>query len=682
MGRQLWEILAVAAGIAAAWYGGKAFGLLILPGTPSTLTAWVVGGFLLLLVTARGLSMVGEALFGDGAAPSTSTPARRIRGWAAVVPLHLFVFVVWFIGYDWITSFFRPGWVRYQGTPRHVIEASGVLLVWFGVALWKWGDVVHALKGWLGRSGEFVRRVFRSSKAGQGGSARFAGLLAEWANVWKPGRILLGKSIYDPALRVGIDDNRHMLTIASSAAGKGRSALIPNLLSWPHSALVIDPKGTNAVVTAARRGKGGGRVEKGMGHKVYVLNPFGVHDGKPGMPAGVRFNPLAVIDPNARTVFEDIDMIAEALVVPGKGDAHWDDSAKGLLRGLIAHAVTMDSVGAHLGLVRDMLTQPGGPPVKSMMENSGAAGIAREVASQLLAASDREAASIVSTAIRHTDWLASPALREALSESDFDIFDMKRDPVTIYLVLPPEYLHTHARFLRLFVNLAVRVASKGGKGDQPILFMLDEFYSLGRLDSLAKAAANIRSYGVRLWPIVQNLSQLVELYGNNWHGFWANAGQVQIFSANDKATEEHAAHQLGMAMVYANVSGETVPVGRAMLRDPQELAREISRESGRQIVFREGSDPLLLHRLNYDEAFRRSEFNPDPDHKEAPSIFERVRSKFGGRAPEREEGAAARSSGASRTAARGKATGRSLLPVAVRSMFSGKDAGKEGRDER
>ena len=233
----------------------------------------------------------------------------------------------------------------------------------------------------------------------------------------------------------------------------------------------------------------------------------------------------------------------------------------------------------------------------------------------MLAASDKDMGSILSTAIQQTDWLSSKAMRDAVAGSDFDFMDLKRKPTTIYLILPLEYLDTHARFLRLFVNVAVKAATIGGASRVPLLFLLDEFYSLGPLQSLAKAAANIRSYGVRLWPIVQNLGQLAEHYPENWQGFLANSAFVQFFAVNDKTTMDYAASRLGKRVLMTRgPDGKKTPAAVAELRTGEELARETGRDAGRALVLVEGSDPLIVKRLNYDEAYPKTAFNPDPDH--------------------------------------------------------------------
>src|SRR5271166_5979410 len=92
-------------------------------------------------------------------------------------------------------------------------------------------------------------------------SGRERALFARWltpaeltGDQWQPqGGLLLGRR---QSRWIGWRDDRHVLTIAGSRAGKGVSLIIPNLLFYPGSALVIDPKGENARITAGRRGKG------------------------------------------------------------------------------------------------------------------------------------------------------------------------------------------------------------------------------------------------------------------------------------------------------------------------------------------------------------------------------------------------------------------------------------------
>ena len=69
---------------------------------------------------------------------------------------------------------------------------------------------------------------------------------------YRRGRFYLGVSPFWKR-PIGIDSDRHAITIAGSRAGKGAAVMIPNLLRWPHNALVIDPKGEAAEATARKR---------------------------------------------------------------------------------------------------------------------------------------------------------------------------------------------------------------------------------------------------------------------------------------------------------------------------------------------------------------------------------------------------------------------------------------------
>ncbi|WP_096703523.1 type IV secretory system conjugative DNA transfer family protein [Magnetospirillum sp. 15-1] len=153
---------------------------------------------------------------------------------------------------------------------------------------------------------------------------------------------------------LGLDDDRHFVTIAGSRSGKGTSAIIPNLCLYPGSVVCLDPKGENATLTAARRG-GGAEGCEGMGQPVFVLDPFGVADVPDELRAGL--NPLALLDPDSPSVVNDAELLAEGLVVStDPRDAHWDESARNFIKGLILHLVaTMDNPS--LFTLRRFLTQ-------------------------------------------------------------------------------------------------------------------------------------------------------------------------------------------------------------------------------------------------------------------------------------------------------------------------------------
>ena len=147
---------------------------------------------------------------------------------------------------------------------------------------------------------------------------------------------------------------RHLLTVAPTRAGKGVSTIIPNLLMYQGSALVIDPKGENAMITAPRRGKGDGRGIQGLGQTVHVVDPWGISR----LPASC-FNPLDWLRPDDPDISENAMILADAIVSPqaGSNDSFWDEEAKALLMGLLLWVALDDDEQDNrtLGRVRDII---------------------------------------------------------------------------------------------------------------------------------------------------------------------------------------------------------------------------------------------------------------------------------------------------------------------------------------
>ena len=436
--------------------------------------------------------------------------------------------------------------------------------------------------------------------------------------------ILLGASMFD---RNGWSESGMiacMMTVAGTRRReKAAASIIPNLLTYPGSVYCQDFKGQNAAVTAQRR--------RDMGQAVHILDPMGRAGER--RAASIRWQ---MLDPEARDYVEQIDAIVDALVIGGDDkNRFWDDAARTLIAGLIDYVVRRDSDGEFvpprrsgwrmsmsknektLGAVRDLLTRSGRA---AALRDGGSRrpGCQRggRCSSQ---AAEETVGGIMANALGHTKFLDSRGMRDMLSGSDFSALDLNKGNTTVYFVLPPEYLAVHQRALRLVVNTFLAAAAKGRKGKHPTLYILDEFYSLGTLRIMTKAAAIMRGYGVRMCLDRPEPDAAVELYPRNWETFFANAAQVQIFGVNDKAGADYVSARLGNRCAGASArrrrsraSGEWEPAGASRLRDGTEVGRSTSRESGLQIVLNEGGDPFLLRRTPYDKMFTASQYGRDP----------------------------------------------------------------------
>ena len=339
------------------------------------------------------------------------------------------------------------------------------------------------------------------------------------------------------------DGPAHLITLAPTRAGKGVGTVIPNLLAVERSVLVIDPKGENARIAGEARQRFG---------TVHVLDPFEVS----GHPSAC-YNPLDRLTPDSLDLGEDAASLTEALVMDPAGqvqEAHWNEEAKAILGGLIMFCVCHeDSDRRSLATVREYLTLP---PEKlrallELMQDSDAAGgLISRAANRFLGKADREAASVLSNAQRHTHFPDSPRIARCLARSDFAFSDLRHRITSVFLVLPPNRMDAYSRWLRLLVSqalqdiardaevsatLAAPVDAQGASQRlfTPTLFLLDEFAALGRLEAVERAMGLMAGYGLQLWPILQDMSQLKDLYSDRANTFIANAGVQQVFGVND-----------------------------------------------------------------------------------------------------------------------------------------------------
>lgn len=415
---------------------------------------------------------------------------------------------------------------------------------------------------------------------------------------YKAGYLYLGVT---PLLRrpVGVKTERHAITIAGAGAGKGACVIIPNLKRWRGNALIVDPKGEAAEATASHRAA--------MGQAVHVLDPFG--SAKVPDRFKASYNPLASLDPKSPTIKEDIEAISDGIVMrPDPKASHWDDGAQAILSGLIAYAV-LKLEPAKRNLVELRAIQRDATRIAKVMgemrDLEGCAGLCQSGFSAFAA---KEGEYFISNAEKNTRWLDSEGMKNALTGSSFSLSALKSGKATVYLVLPANYLGQHGRFLRLFVRCAIEEMSKktakGKLRDAQCLFLLDEFFSLGYIDEISKAAGLMRGYGLQLWPILQDLGQLQTLYGREGADtFFGNADVHSFFGNTDQLTLEYISRAIGNRYEKGLMDADKEFVGKPLM-SPREIRAHVAKRQGdivarRMIAFAQGDDILSVRLRPY-----------------------------------------------------------------------------------
>lgn len=415
---------------------------------------------------------------------------------------------------------------------------------------------------------------------------------AEWADPaeveeryrYADGTVWLGRSASEKQVSVGYLDDRHVCLVSGSRGGKGTSFIIPSLLGWPGSVVLVDPKGENATVTAARRGTGSPHCQ-GLGQSVKVLDPFKaaqVDDAFRG-----RFNPLDALNPANEETIDEAGRIADAVVVIHESnDPFWDESARAMVKGLILHVLTAPEYEGRRNLitVRKLITRGDWEAVEALrtagesdippahgllwtgLANNPAfdglvAGIGDSFTNMLLN-SPKQFESVLQVANRNTEFVDSPPMQRCLEASDFQLSELKTRPegLSLYLCLPQRYMSTHYRWLRMMIALTVtemeKVRGQPATG-HPVLMVLDEFAGLKRMEVIQNAVAQIAGYGMKLYFVLQSLEQLKAVYKDDWETFLANSGLKLFFNVEDYFSREYVSKLVGETEVIREVRSES-----------------------------------------------------------------------------------------------------------------------------
>jgi type IV secretion system protein VirD4 len=226
---------------------------------------------------------------------------------------------------------------------------------------------------------------------------------------------------------------------------------------------------------------------------------------------------------------------------------------------------------ASLGVARQLLMQSNDALQRTIRTaiGLGPESVAAGKLAQFELPKDKESTSImsvISAARTQTAFLDSPVLNRSMDRSDFSFEELCGGNASVYLVLPPDKLETYARWLRLMVSAGIRAVARGagrskapavpqGAHGLPVLFVLDEFGTIGKLNAVAQAYGLMAGLGMIMWAFAQDINQLARDYPQHWETFIANSQAVTCFGVMDNSTAEYISKMLGTSTIeHTNVS--------------------------------------------------------------------------------------------------------------------------------
>lgn len=376
----------------------------------------------------------------------------------------------------------------------------------------------------------------------------------------------------------GWREDLNLLTCAGPRSGKGVGTVVPNLMEFPGSAVVVDPKGELADLTADYR-------RRRLNQKVIVLDPAGVAKEVPDDLRG-SFNPFAELHPDSIETVAAAQSIASGIVVPQPDakDPFWDQTALSFIKSLILYMLIhyppenrtlmklreTASVGdwdlfQHF-LAHMQADDPDyvGEPKKAfelllqeMFATDAFGGIIREGAASVADMSDQTRGNVLGNVRTHLSFLSEPRLWDVLRHNPdpdrtFALEELRRQDrhVTVYLCLPVDMMHQQGRWIRLIISQIIQYIERTQAAfdkDQhlPVLMMLDEFYQLGPMPSIVNTLTYAPGAGLRLWLIVQDLNQLKHNYPKAWETIIGACGIKQFFGINELTTAKYLSELIG-----------------------------------------------------------------------------------------------------------------------------------------
>ncbi len=479
--------------------------------------------------------------------------ATRIL-WGQIACVLTIVLITTWAATQWVA--WRLGYQLQLGHPWFEL-APGVPIYLPPAIFWWWyaydayapgvfveGACVAVSGGFLSIIVAFAMSVWRAREAETAityGSARWANQLEiRGADLARADGVVLGR-FEGHYLRH--DGPEHVLCFAPTRSGKGVGLVVPTLLTWPGSCIVHDIKGENWTLTSGFRAQHG---------RVLLFDPTN--------SASSAYNPLLEVRRGEWEV-RDVQNVADVLVDP-EGSLerrnHWEKTSHALLVGAILHVLYAGQDKTLAG-VASFLSDPKRPietTLRSMMttQHLGEAGIHPVIASaarELLNKSENERSGVLSTAMSFLGLYRDPVVARVTCRCDWRIRDLIEDerPTTLYLVVPPSDISRTKPLVRLILNqigrrLTEDLQAKGRR--HRLLFMLDEFPALGRLDFFESALAFMAGYGLKSFLIAQSLNQIEKAYGPN-NAILDNCHVRVSFATNDERTAKRVSDALGTA---------------------------------------------------------------------------------------------------------------------------------------
>ncbi|HAT2009123.1 type IV secretory system conjugative DNA transfer family protein [Legionella pneumophila serogroup 1] len=352
--------------------------------------------------------------------------------------------------------------------------------------------------------------------------------------------IIIGKKYGAPLYSNGFE---HVLVFAPTGSGKTRSIGIPNLFHYPYSMVCNDVKLTLFKTTSGYR-------ERVLGHQCFCWAPADENR------ITHCYNPLSLISEDKIQRLTDIQRIAHILMPDNKkSDPIWQQASRKLFKVAVLYLLDTPGRPTTLGEINRLVKQAGFDDwLASVLEETEHLDpeFYRNGYSYLNN-HEKTRSSILETFSGYFELFDDPTIDAATARSDFDLRQLRREKITIYIGFTDDDMERLSPLLTLFWQQLISVMIKNipnpVEEPYPLLCLIDEFSSLGRIERLRRSLKLLREYRVRCVLIMQYIAQTYEQYSHDEAKAFTNIKTKIAFATEDIHDAEYVSKLLGTRTV-------------------------------------------------------------------------------------------------------------------------------------
>ena len=411
---------------------------------------------------------------------------------------------------------------------------------------------------------------------------------AKWGSASSIDRKYRQRPRYDNKLltqnvRIGLDAKRHRrnlntLVCGGSGAGKTRFFCKPNIMQANTSFVVLDPKGEILRDT--------GHLLEDKGYEVRVLDLI-------NMEKSHCYNPFVYLQSD-----NDVQRLVTNLFksTTPKGsqsqDPFWDTAASMLLLALIFYlhyeapeeeqnfAMVMEMLRA--GAIED---EENNRPTMldvlfSELEMDDPDHIALKYYRSYHAGAAKTLKSIQVTLAARLEKFNLEGLAAMTSTDELDLPSLGERKTALFAIIPDNdssfNFLVSILYTQLFQQLFYSADHKhGGSLPVPVHFLMDEFANVSLPDDFDKILSVMRSRGVSVSIILQNLAQLKTLFEKQWESIVGNCDEFLYLGGNEQSTHKYVSELLGKETIDTNSYGKSSGRSGSYSTNYQSSGREL-----------------------------------------------------------------------------------------------------------